>query len=137
MIAVDTNLLVFAHRGNASAHQAALNALQPVFEGAAPWALPWPCVHEFISITTNPGIYKPASALSEALCFLEQLFGSPQFVLLSESPGYFEKLRENQSVCAFCALDFRLFVVSCSVRSATRTLAGLVCPLRQACRSGQ
>lgn len=94
MIAVDTNLLVFAHRGNASAHQAALNALQPVFEGAAPWALPWPCVHEFISITTNPGIYKPASALSEALCFLEQLFGSPQLVLLSESPGYFEKLRE-------------------------------------------
>jgi hypothetical protein len=39
---------------------------------------------------------------------------------------YVEKLRENQSVCAFCALDFRLFVVSCSVSSAMRAFAGLV-----------
>jgi len=94
MIAVDTNLLVFAHRGNAPAHQTALAALQPMFEGNSPWALPWPCVHEFISIATNPGIYKPASTLSEALGFLESLFGSPQLHLLAESPGYFEKLRE-------------------------------------------
>ena len=94
MIAVDTNLLVFAHRGNAPGHQAALAALQPLIEGTSPWALPWPCVHEFISIATHPGIYKPASTLSEALVFLESLFDSPQLHLLAESPGYFEKLRE-------------------------------------------
>jgi toxin-antitoxin system PIN domain toxin len=94
MIAIDTNLLVFAHRGNSPDHQAALAALQPVFEGADAWALPWPCLHEFISITTNPGIYKPASTLPEALGFLELLLGSPQLHLLSESPGYFEKLRD-------------------------------------------
>jgi predicted nucleic acid-binding protein len=56
--------------------------------------LPWPCVHEFISVATNPGIYKPASTLLEAFGFLERLFGSPQLHLLAESPGYFEKLRE-------------------------------------------
>jgi len=94
MIAVDTNLLVFAHRGNAPDHQAALATLQPVFEGDSPWALPWPCVHEFISIATNPGIYKPASTLYEALGFLDSLMASPQLHLLAESPGYFEKLRE-------------------------------------------
>ena len=94
MIAVDTNLLVFAHRGNARDHQAALTVLQPVFEGDSPWALPWPCVHEFISIATNPGIYKPASTLSEALGYLDSLMTSPQLHLLAESPGYFEKLRE-------------------------------------------
>ncbi|MCX6917478.1 MAG: hypothetical protein NT167_31330 [Verrucomicrobia bacterium] len=33
MIAVDTNLLVFAHRGDAPFHQEALAALRPVFEG--------------------------------------------------------------------------------------------------------
>src|SRR5664279_3177313 len=65
MIAIDTNLLVFAHRGNAPDHQAALAALQPIIEGSSAWALPWPCVHEFISVTTNLGIYKPASTLSE------------------------------------------------------------------------
>ena len=94
MIAIDTNLLVYAHRGNAPLHQATLAVLQPVFEGTVPWALPWPCVHEFIGISTHPGIYKPASTLSEALGFLERLFGSPQLHLLAESPGYFDKLRD-------------------------------------------
>jgi hypothetical protein len=94
MIAIDTHLLVFAHRGNAPLHEAALAALRPVLEGTSAWALPWPCVHEFISISTHPGIYQPASTLSEALGFLEQLFGSPQLHLLAESPGYYETLRE-------------------------------------------
>jgi predicted nucleic acid-binding protein len=92
MIAVDTNLLVFAHRADAPNHQAAIDALTPLIEGAAPWAVPWPCVHEFISITTHPGIYRPASSLSDALGFLRSLFVSPQLELLSESTGYFEKL---------------------------------------------
>lgn len=94
MIAIDTNLLVFAHRGNSPHHQAALAILEPVFEGTSAWALPWPCVHEFISIATNHRIYKPASTLPQALGFLELLFGSPQLHLLSESPGYFDKLRK-------------------------------------------
>ena len=94
MIAVDTNLLIFAHRGNAPDHQAALDVLEPLFEGTSAWALPWPCIHEFISIATNPGIYKPASTLSEALGFLDSLFGSPQLHLLAESPGYFDRLRD-------------------------------------------
>jgi toxin-antitoxin system PIN domain toxin len=93
MIAVDTNLLVYAHRGSASAHAEALASLQPLVEGSSPWAIPWPCVHEFISIATHPSIYKPASTLAEALGFLDSLFGSPQLCLLSESPGYFDTLR--------------------------------------------
>jgi uncharacterized protein len=92
MIAIDTNLLVYAPRGNAPFHKETLAALQPVFEGATPWALPWPCVHEFISITTHPRIYQPASTLGEAFGFLESVMGSPQLRLLAESPGYFEKL---------------------------------------------
>lgn len=61
---------------------------------SAPWAVPWPCVHEFISVATHPGIYKPASTLSEALGFLDALLASRQLLLLGESPGYFDKLRE-------------------------------------------
>jgi toxin-antitoxin system PIN domain toxin len=94
MIAVDTNLLVFAHRGSSPHHSAALTALQPLFEGASPWALPWPCVHEFLSIATHPKIYSPPSTLAEALAFLDSLFSSPQIVLLAESPGYFDTLRQ-------------------------------------------
>src|SRR5262245_44467944 len=86
MIAIDTNLLVYAHRASSAHHQTALATLQPVIEGTAPWALPWPCVHEFISICTHPGIYRPASRMAEALGFLDSLFGSPRLQLLSESP---------------------------------------------------
>ncbi len=94
MIAVDTNLLVYACREDSEFHSVTLERLRPVIEGSNPWALPWPCVHEFISITTNPRIYKPASTLGEAIAFLDSLFGSPQLHLLAESAGYFEKLRQ-------------------------------------------
>jgi toxin-antitoxin system PIN domain toxin len=93
MIAIDTNLLVYAHRGDAAEHPSAIAALTPVFEGSSPWALPWPCVHEFISIVTHPNIYRPASSLADALGFVETLLDSPQVHLLSESRGYFDKLR--------------------------------------------
>jgi toxin-antitoxin system PIN domain toxin len=94
VIAIDTNLLVYAHRGNSPHHQAAVAVLRPVVEGASAWALPWPCVHEFISIVTHPRIYQPVSTLSEAFGFLESLFAAPHLYTLAESPGYYEKLRE-------------------------------------------
>lgn len=94
MIAIDTNLLVYAFREDSPFHQVTLENLTPVIEGSAAWALPWPCVHEFIGVVTNTKVYKPASPLPGALAFLESLFESPQLHLLSESPGYFEKLGE-------------------------------------------
>ena len=54
MIAVDTQILVFAHREDSPFHPAALAALTELAEGAAPWALPWPVVHEFLAIATHP-----------------------------------------------------------------------------------
>ena len=94
MIAVDTNLLVYAYREDSEFHPTAMENLRPVLEGSAPWALPWPCVHEFIGVVTSGKVYKPASPLPNVIAFLESLFGSPQLHLLSESPGYFEKLRD-------------------------------------------
>jgi toxin-antitoxin system PIN domain toxin len=94
MIAVDTNILVHAHREDAEFHLTALAQVRQAADGSRPWAIPWPCVHEFIAVVTHEKIFKPASPLPAALAFLESLFGSPTLHLLSESPGYFEKLRE-------------------------------------------
>lgn len=93
MIAVDTNLLVYAHREDSDFHAPAKTLLESLRHQSAAWAIPWPCVHEFIAIATHPGIYKPPSTLAEALGFLDALFASPTFQVLSESEGYFEKLR--------------------------------------------
>jgi predicted nucleic acid-binding protein len=94
MIALDTNLLVYAYREDSDFHATAVEQLRPVIEGDSPWALPWTCVHEFIGVVTGGRVYKPASPLSNVLDFLDSLMTSPQLHLLAESPGYFEKLRE-------------------------------------------
>jgi uncharacterized protein len=92
MIAIDTNLLIFAHRPDAFDHRRAVAALRPVIEGDNSWAIPWPCVHEFISVSTNPRIYRPASTVEQSLEFLELTFGSPHLQILAEGPGYFRHL---------------------------------------------
>jgi toxin-antitoxin system PIN domain toxin len=97
MIALDTNLLVYAYRKDSQFHADAIEQLRPVIEGDSPWALPWPCVHEFIGVVTSGRVYKPASPLGGTLDFLESLITSPQIHLLSEGPGYFEKLCEIAS----------------------------------------
>ncbi len=94
MIAVDSNLLIYAHKQGSPFHGAAARVIDSLRHQPAPWAIPWPCVHEFIGIATHPDIYKPASTLSEALGFVDALLASPPLHLLTESPGYLEKLRE-------------------------------------------
>jgi uncharacterized protein len=93
MIAVDSNLLIYAHREDSEFHAAAKELVDSLRHQSGPWAVPWPCIHEFLSIATHPGIYKPPSSLFEALDFVDSLFASAQLHLLAESPGYFDKLR--------------------------------------------
>jgi toxin-antitoxin system PIN domain toxin len=94
VIAVDTNLLVYAHREDSDFHATAKEFIESLRHQRAPWAIPWPCVHEFIGIATHPAIYKPPSTLTDAFGFVDALLASPDAQLLSESPGYYEKLRE-------------------------------------------
>ncbi len=93
MIGVDTNLLVYAHRQDSPWHEAAVNAITPLAEGRAAWAIPWPCLHEFIGIVTHPRVYTPPSTLDEAVGQVEAWLESPSLVLLSESSGYWPELR--------------------------------------------
>jgi toxin-antitoxin system PIN domain toxin len=94
VIAVDSNLLIYSHRDNSQFHMAAMELVDSLRHQSAPWAIPWPCVHEFIGIVTHPNIYKPASPLGEALAAVDSWLAGGNVHLLSEGPGYFEKLRE-------------------------------------------
>ena len=58
MIAVDTNLLVYAHRREARAGDEAHALMVGLAEGSRPWAIPWPCCYEFLSVVTNRRIWK-------------------------------------------------------------------------------
>jgi toxin-antitoxin system PIN domain toxin len=92
MIAVDTNILVYAHRAESPFHERALETLEQLGNGDDPWAIPWPCFHEFISIATHPRIYSPPSPTEVALTFLENWRQSPGLHLIAEGAGYFEKI---------------------------------------------
>ncbi len=68
--------------------------LTKLAEGRAPWALAWPCVHEFLAIVTHPRIYAPPTPLALAIDQVEAWMESPSLVLLGEGPGYSTTLRE-------------------------------------------
>lgn len=93
MIALDTNILVYAHRRDSQWHEAAEPLVRSLAEGTAPWAIPWPCVHEFVAIVTHPRIYAPASPLTAAITQIDAWLSSPTHVLLSEDAGYWDVVR--------------------------------------------
>lgn len=93
MIAVDTNLLVYAHRADCEWHTVAVARLTDLAQSGAPWAIPWPCVHEFLAVVTHPRIWRPPTPLPLACGAIDAWRVSPSLVLLGETDGYWEHLR--------------------------------------------
>lgn len=93
MIAVDTNLLVYAHREDSQWHAAATARIAELAERRAPWGIPWPCIHEFLAIVTHPRIFAPPSPLEAALNQVEAWLEAPGLILLAEVEGYWPGLR--------------------------------------------
>ncbi len=93
MIAVDTNILVYAHREDSPWHERAWTLLAGLAQGDGPWAIPWPSVHEFLAVVTHPRIYRPPTPLSLALDQVDAWFEAPGLLMLGESPGFWTILR--------------------------------------------
>ena len=90
MIALDTNVLLHAHRGESPFHATALEAFRRVT--VRPWALPWPCLHEFLAVATHPRVYDPPTPMPEALATMDAWLTAGRAVVIGEGPGYFERL---------------------------------------------
>ena len=84
MIALDTNILVYARREETAHHARAKEILKEFAEGEQPWALPWPCVYEFIRVVTHPRVFDPPTDLEVVLNDLDSLLQSPSLTLLRE-----------------------------------------------------
>ena len=93
MIAVDTNILVYAHREDSPFHEAAAQRIAELAGGPASWGIPWPCLHEFLAIVTHPRIYAPPTPLGRALDQVDAWIESPTLMLLSESTTHWPTLR--------------------------------------------
>ena len=92
MIAVDSNVLVYAHRPDSIFHSQAVTAVRSLAEGSSAWALPWPCLHEFYAVVTNPRLFAQPTPSAIALDQIGAWAESPSVRLLAESPMHLRTL---------------------------------------------
>jgi uncharacterized protein len=91
--AIDTNILIFAEIRSSASHPTARSLLQRLAEGSLPWAIPWPCIYEFLRVVTHPRVYHPPVPLALALADLDRILASPSLVLLAETSRHAEVMQ--------------------------------------------
>ncbi len=85
MIAVDTNVLVHAHRVDASLHQPAFERIRELAESGHPWGICYHSLVEFYGVVTHPRIWRVASNPAQAMDQMAAWRESPGLCLLMES----------------------------------------------------
>lgn len=74
---------------------AADKAVRELAEGGLPWAIPWPCLAEFLSVATHTRLYQPPSTTTEAAAQIDAWLEAPTVALLGEGPAAWPELRET------------------------------------------
>jgi toxin-antitoxin system PIN domain toxin len=95
VIAVDTNVLIHAHREESEWHEMAARRITELAEGSAPWLIPWPCVHEFLAVTTNTRLFKPPTPLERAISQVDAWMESPSLTVRGEEEGHWPMLCDS------------------------------------------
>ena len=85
MIALDTNVLVYAHREDSPHHHKARQVLSEMAADRAQWAIPWPCLYEFLAVVTHPRIYRPPTAMPLAVEAMTAVLDLPNVQVLTET----------------------------------------------------
>ena len=92
MIAVDTNVLIYAHRGETGFHQRAVSQLQALAVGAERWALPVFCIAEFIRVVTHRRVFSPPSTMMQATAFIEGIVAAPTCEVVRPGAEFLDRL---------------------------------------------
>jgi len=117
VIAVDTNILVYAHRPDMPFHEQAKAVVRRLAEGDEPWAIPWACIHEFLAIVSHPKIFVQPTPMAEALRQVALWMASPTMQLAGEGKGYFPVLQnilERSTVAGPKIHDARIVAICVS-----------------------
>lgn len=93
MIAVDTNILIYAHREESPFHDQARSSIEALAGSGVAWAIPWPCVHEFHSIVTHPRVFDPPTPIDAAIDQMEAWMECPWLEILGETAHHWRRLR--------------------------------------------
>ena len=93
MTAVDTNVLLYAHRSESARHEKAVRWLSRLAECGEPWSIPVFCLGEFVRVATHRRVFDPPSTIAQALDAIDALLASPSLKLLAPSPSHWPLLR--------------------------------------------
>ena len=92
MIAIDTNLLVYAQRRHAVEHRAAQRAIERASADPRGWGIPLPCIAEFWSVVTHPAISGGPSPARDVRGFLQSLVLNGGASIWTPGAGFGERL---------------------------------------------
>jgi uncharacterized protein len=93
MIAIDTNVLIYAHRQEYPRHTEAKAKVIALATGAAPWGVPVFCLGEFVRVVTHRKVLNPPSSLAQATAFLDRLHDSDSFRVLLPDVDFWSDLK--------------------------------------------
>jgi len=85
MIAIDTNILIYAHVPSFAQHASALAALEKLANSGSAWAVPWPCAHEFCAVISNKKWRSDALDAAGTVAILRSWASAPNFRFLGAS----------------------------------------------------
>jgi hypothetical protein len=124
MIAVDTNVLIAAHREETPGHAPALRVVRRLAEGHEAWAIPVFCIGEFLRVVSHSRVFDPPTPAIEAFTAMESLLASPSVRLLVPGDRFLPILRamlEESAVHGNLVFDAQIAAV-CLEHGATTLL---------------
>lgn len=94
MIAVDTNILVYAHFEEQPKHQKARQRLVELAEGKARWFIPVFCLSEFLRVVTHPKLFTDPYSPEDACAALERILKSPSLSIVYPGENFLTLLQD-------------------------------------------
>lgn len=92
MIAVDTNVLVYAHREELPHHEMSLRCITQLAENNPPWGITVFSIGEFLHIVTHPRVFDPPSSLKQSTTAIQNILLSPSVRILIPGESYVQYL---------------------------------------------
>lgn len=99
MLAVDTNILIYAHRQETELHQPAAAWLITLAQGVRRWALPVFCVAEFVRVVTHERVFSSPSTVADAAKFIDGLTDAPTCEVIQPGPDFLQQLFATAREC--------------------------------------
>jgi len=84
LIALDTNILVYAHRPESPFHKTAFELLRSLVASGERYAIPFHCLVEFCGVVRHPRVWKHPSSVEQVRAQVEAWLEPPTARLLTE-----------------------------------------------------